>query len=178
MPSPVVNKVRVTMKYLKIAAAVAVSFATFAQDRIATNQIVRTNLAGMRTNATPSRAPQGFDRTALEISPEHRTKLQEINRAYSTNALPVYQRLSTVRRELDSLINQDNAGEAALRAKAKEIGDLEAELAIARAKRYSQLRAFLTPEQARRFNASAPLNRPFQPSLHDGQAPPPVAPNK
>ena len=167
------------MKYLtKIAAAVAVSFATFAQDRIATNQIARTNLPGLRTNAIPSRAPQGFDRTALDIPSEHRAKIQEINRAYSTNALPVYQRLSTLRRELESLVNQDNAGETALRAKAKEIGDLEAELAIARAKRYSQMRAFLTPEQARRFNTAAPLNRPFQPSLHDGQAPSPAAPNK
>ena len=164
--------------FTRIVAALAVSLVTFAQDRPATNLVLRTNIPAMRTNALQNRAPQRFDRSALEISPEHRTKLEEINRAYATNATPVYQRLSTLRREMESLISQDNVGEAALRAKAKEIGDLEAELAVARAKRYSQMRAFLTPEQARRFNTAAPLNRPFQPRMHDGEPAPNIAPDK
>jgi Spy/CpxP family protein refolding chaperone len=133
-----------------------------------------------RPVAEEQRAPlrQRFDRTPLELTPEQKTKMEEINRAYSTNATPLFGRLSTARRELEGLINQATLNEAGIRAKAKEIGDLEAELAIARAKRYTAFLAFLTPEQAKRINSGAPIARPFQPTLHEGQTPPPVAPNK
>src|SRR5688500_13972197 len=122
--------------FTKIVLGVAFSLTTFAQDP-ATNQVGRTNIPGTRTNAIPSRAPQRFDRAALDISPEHRSKLEKINRAYTTNATPAYQRLSALRREMETLINQDTVAEDVLRAKAKEIGDVEGELAIARADRKS-----------------------------------------
>jgi Spy/CpxP family protein refolding chaperone len=162
------------MKYLATIFTIgALSFVAFAQDKPAapTNQTLRTNINSLR-------GPQRFDRAALDLNPEHRAKLEEINRAFSTNATPLYSRLSTARRELEAFVSQDTFDESAIRAKAKEISDLEADLAIARAKRYSKLRAFLTPEQARRFSSGAPLARPFQPRLHEGQVPPPVAPNK
>lgn len=127
------------------------------------------------------RAPllrQRFDRTPLDLTPEQKTKMEEINRAYGTNATPVFARLNTARRELEGMVNQPTLNEAGIRAKGKEIGELEAELALARGKRYTNFLGFLTPEQAKRINGGAPIARPFQPTLHEGQTPPPVAPNK
>jgi Spy/CpxP family protein refolding chaperone len=136
--------------------------------------------AEVRPTVEDPRAPlrQRFDRTPLDLTPEQKTKMEEINRAYATNATPVFARLSTARRELEGMVNQATLNEAGIRAKAKEIGELEAELAIARGKRYTNFLGFLTPEQARRVNGGAPIARPFQPTLHEGQTPPPVAPNK
>lgn len=156
---------------IKTLAVSAVSFVTLAQDKpaAATNPPAR--------QIPPARA-QRFDRTTLDLTPEQRTKLDQINRAYATNATPLFARLTTARRELESKVNEDTFDEAAIRAKAKEIADLEAELAILRAKRYSSFRAFLPADQARRLNSPAPIARPFQPALHEGQTPPSVSPNR
>ena len=162
------------MKYLiKILAIAAASFITY-------GQYAKPPEVTPRLVVEQPRPPlrQRFDRTAMDLTPEQQTKLQEINRTFTTNATPLFARLGTLRREIESLVNEENFNEATIRAKAKEIGDLEADLAILRAKRYGNLRAFLTPEQARRFNSGAPIARPFQPTLHEGQTPPPVAPNK
>ena len=124
------------------------------------------------------RPVQRFDRTLQNITDEQRQKIQEANKEYNEKATPTYARLTNSRRELETLVTAEKLDEAAVRQKAKEIGDLEADLAIARAQRYAKVRSFLTAEQARRFNQAPPIARPFQPALHDGQAPPPVAPSK
>jgi Spy/CpxP family protein refolding chaperone len=113
-----------------------------------------------------------------DLTEEQRNKVQEANKTFGATATPIYSRLTTARRDLDGLVNQDKLDETAIRAKAKEIADLEADLAIARGQRFAKLRSFLTPEQARRLNQMPPLARSFQPTLHDGQAPPPVSPAK
>lgn len=121
---------------------------------------------------------QRFDRTMQNITDEQRQKIEEANKEYNSKATPTYSRLTNTRRELEALVSADKFDEVAVRQKAKEIGDLEAELAILRGQRYAKFRSFLTAEQARRFNLAPPIARPFQPALHDGQAPPPVAPSK
>lgn len=177
----------VMKRFIKFLAIITTAVVTLAQQP--TNPpasrapLPSTNAPASRTfqsgtNPPSARMPQRFDRAALEVPPEHRSKLEEVNRAYATNATPIFTRLAAARRELDNLVNQDQSDQAALRAKATEIGDLEAKLAILRAKRYAQLRAFLTPEQARRFNLGAPMARPFEPRLHDGAQPAQIAPNK
>jgi Spy/CpxP family protein refolding chaperone len=125
----------------------------------------------------PARPIQRPDRVMqdLALTEEQRNQLQEANKTFGTNAAPIYSRLTTARRELDALANQDKLDESSIRSKAKEIADLEADLAIARARRFAKLRSFLTPEQARRLNQMPPLARSFQPALHDGQAPPSVS---
>lgn len=165
------NRQRSMKSVIKILGVSAISFAALAQDKPApgTNPPLR--------QIPPTRA-QRFDRTTLDLTPEQRTKVDEINRAYATNATPLFSRLGTARRELEMKVNDDTYDEAGIRAKAKEIADLEGELAILRAKRYSKFRAFLAADQARRFNSGAPIARPFQPSLHEGQTPPPVSTNK
>jgi Spy/CpxP family protein refolding chaperone len=170
--------------FSKLLIAAAMAAATFGQQPAAPAPApARTNsLRALLppTNALTSggRQLQRFDRTAFELTPEQREKLDEVNKSYTSIATPIFARLATARRELEMLVNADKYDEATLKAKAKEIGDLEAELAIARAKRYSKLTGFLTPDQARRLNQPAPIARPFQPALHEGQTPPPVAPNK
>jgi Spy/CpxP family protein refolding chaperone len=127
-----------------------------------------------RTNA----AATLLNRSGQEFSAEQRRKLEEINKNFNDAAAPLYARLSTAKRELESLISQDKTDEAAVRAKTKEMADLEADIALARARRYTQFRAFLPPDQARRFNQTVPMNRSFQPALREGQAPPPNSPVK
>src|SRR5262245_14799681 len=116
------------MKYLsKILAIAATSLIALAQEKPAdTNQATRP--------VPPSiRGPQRFDRAVLELTPEQRAKVEEINRNYGTNATPFFARLSTARRELETLVNVEKADEAAVRAKTKEMADLEADIALARA---------------------------------------------
>src|SRR5215216_1012127 len=105
-------------------------------------------------------------------------KVDEANKAYATTATPLYTRLINARRELESLVTADKIDEVALRAKAREIGDVEGELALARAQRHAKFLGFLTADQARRFSQMSPPSRPFLPSLHDGQTPPPAVPAK
>jgi Spy/CpxP family protein refolding chaperone len=113
-----------------------------------------------------------------DLTEDQRKKVEEANKAYSEKAMPVFGRLTTARRELEALVNADKIDEAAIRAKAKDIADAEADLAIARGQRHAKLREFLSPEQARRFSQPTPIARPFQPALHDGQPPAPIAPAK
>lgn len=118
------------------------------------------------------------DRTLPALNEEQREKVAEVNKTYTATATPLYGRLANARRELESLVNVDKIDEPALRAKAREIADLETDLALARAQRYAKFRAFLPADQARRLNQPLPMARPFQPALHDVEAPATVAPNK
>jgi Spy/CpxP family protein refolding chaperone len=105
-------------------------------------------------------------RVPVNLSAEQRKKLEEANKAFAMTATPLVNRLATARRELDALVSQDKVDEAALRAKVKEMAEMEGDVAIARARRFVSLRAFMTAEQARRYNQAPPMTRPFQPSLH------------
>lgn len=159
------------MKHLiKVLAVASISLVTFAQEKPASTNPPPSQISTSRATR--------FNRPALDLTPEQRSKVEEINRAYATNATPSFARLATIRREIEGMINDEKFNEAAVRAKAKEIGDLEADVAIARAARYAKLRAFLTPEQARRFNTAAPISRSFQPGLHETQPVQQVAPAK
>jgi Spy/CpxP family protein refolding chaperone len=133
---------------------------------------------GLNPTGQVNRPTQRFDRTLQDLTPDQRAKLDEANKAFSATVLPFYTRLVGARRELDNAVNQDRMDEAGVRAKAKEIADLETEIAIARAQRYVKFRTFLSAEQARRLNQPTPLGRPFQPVMHEGQPAPTVAPNK
>jgi len=162
------------------AVAAALSLTVIAQEQPAAPKSPATTPRAGSTNPVrqTTRPMQKFDRTLQDLTPEQRAKLDEVNKSFSATATPLYTRLVTARRELDSVVNQDKVDEGAVRAKTKEMADLETDIALARAQRYVKLRAFLGPEQARRFNQPTPLGRPFQPALHEGQAPPPIAPNK
>jgi Spy/CpxP family protein refolding chaperone len=124
------------------------------------------------------RPVQRFDRTLQALTDEQRTKVDEANKAYASIATPLYTRLMSARRELESLVTADKIDEVAVRAKAKEIGDVEGDLAVARAQRHAKFLGFLTADHARRFSQMSPPSRPFLPSLHDGQTPPPAVPAK
>jgi Spy/CpxP family protein refolding chaperone len=159
------------------AVAVMAALSIFAQNQTPSTPGAPAARAASPTNQI-GRPIQRFDRTLQNITDEQRQKIEEANKEYTAKASPTYARLTSARRELETLVNAEKLDEAAVRQKAKEIGDLEAELAIARGQRYAKFRSFLSAEQARRFNQAPPIARPFQPTLHDGQAPPPVAPAK
>lgn len=160
------------------AVALSANFVTEAQiaPKAQTNSAPRTLSLG-----TPGQTLQpgpGLNRTLQNLTPEQREKLDAENKSFRDKATPLYARLVTARRELESAVDQDKVNEEAVRLKAKEIADLEADIAVARAQRYAKFRTFLSAEQARLFNQPTPLGRPFQPALHEGQTPPPIAPTK
>ena len=162
----------INLKHLAAIAAVASLSTVFAQT------------APARTNSPPpapgqqARPIQRFDRSLQGLTEDQRKKIEEANKAYAATATPLSTRLGTTRRELEVLVTADKLDEAAMRAKAKEMADIEADLAVARAQRYAKFRSFLTPDQAKRLSQPTPLARPFQPALHDGPTPPAGATNK
>src|SRR5688500_4479163 len=125
-----------------LAMAIGAWCMTFAQE--APPAPVNPRPAAAPATNSPGRVVPRFDRASLELTQEQRVKINEVNKSDSETATPFFARLQTVRRELDALVNQDKFDEAALRAKAKEIAEIEADLAVARATRYSKFRAFLT----------------------------------
>jgi Spy/CpxP family protein refolding chaperone len=133
---------------------------------------------GLGSTGHVNRPTQRSDRTLQDLTPDQRTKLDEANKEFSATVMPLYTRMVAARRELDNAVNQDKMDEAAVRAKSKEIADLETDIAIARAQRYVKFRTFLSAEQARRLNQPTPLGRPYQPVMHEGQPAPAVTPNK
>src|SRR4051812_12803095 len=111
---------------LLVAASMAVT--VFGQQQIAPAP-ARTNALRSLTPSTNANGPGGrqlqrFDRTAFELTPEQREKLDEVNKTYTSTATPIFARLATARRELEILVNADKYDEATLKSKAKEIGDL------------------------------------------------------
>ncbi|MGV3773029.1 MAG: Spy/CpxP family protein refolding chaperone [Verrucomicrobiales bacterium] len=116
------------------------------------NPGIRTNL----TNTRPilSRQPDTAPRPAglsEAISPDQRAKLTEANSSMQKEVQPLYLQMRQVRQELDQLVSTNNFDESAIRSKAAQLGKLEGDLAIARAKHQKTIRGFLTTNQANVF---------------------------
>ena len=129
-----------------------------------------TPLLGQETSpktppATQPKAKVKAPKSLRDLTPEQRKKVEEISRKYRQTVTPIEQRLNVARRQLEELVTKEELDEAAIRAKARNIGEIEADLAIARAQRLTGLREFLPPDQVRRFDRASgdhiPLTRSF-----------------
>jgi len=82
------------------------------------------------------------------LTPEQRTKYQEANQRYRQEQTPLYEKLRTARRELEQAIQAENLDEKIIRDKAEQIGRIEGDLAVIRAKHSKELRTIM-PQGAR-----------------------------
>src|SRR5436305_1027548 len=103
-----------TCKKLATVAA-ALSVTIFAQEQPSSPK--GPSAPAPRVGATGAVGPgarpmQRFDRSLQDMTPEQRTKLDEVSKNFSATATPLYARLVTARRELDGLVNQDKVDEA------------------------------------------------------------------
>jgi Spy/CpxP family protein refolding chaperone len=87
------------------------------------------------------------------ITEEQRTALIEISKKMRKEQMSGLQKLGAARMALDRLSKAENIDEKAIQAKALEIGEIEGELAIIRAKHYRQMRAAVPGEQFDRLQA-------------------------
>jgi Spy/CpxP family protein refolding chaperone len=86
----------------------------------------------------------------LKLSPEQQAEFrQQIKDKFETSG-PEREKLQNLREELDQLIEQEKFNESAVRAKVKEMSEIQAELMVKRAKVRHEMQSKLTPEQRAR----------------------------
>ena len=122
---------------------------------------LRTNVSTVPNSGQPSTArpvparPPGL---AESINPEQRTQLMEANNAMQKETQPLYLKMRQIRVELDGLVSTNNYDESAIRAKAAELGKVEGDLAIIRAKHQKTIRGLLSTNQLNAIQGSASTN--------------------
>ena len=85
---------------------------------------------------------------ALEgMTEEQRKAMQEFGEANRKIQQEIGEKMRAARRSVEEAIHAETVNEDTIRAKVAEVSKLEAELAIAQAKAFAQLRKVLTPEQ-------------------------------
>ncbi|HEX9022276.1 MAG TPA: Spy/CpxP family protein refolding chaperone [Geobacteraceae bacterium] len=89
----------------------------------------------------------------LGLSEQQKAQVKEIFRKGMAGSEPIMTRLITERRNLRALVQADKIDEAAIRAQAAKLADIEGDLAIQRARMAGQIRAILTPAQVEKFKA-------------------------
>ena len=112
------------------------------------------------------------------LTEEQRTSLREAAAAQGEQSREQELKLRAARKEMLNLSLTETFDEAAVRAKALEVGKLEAELTVLRAKALSQMRPPLSPEQIEQLKNPPPPNqgpRPgeFRPDQRRNPRPPP-----
>jgi len=91
------------------------------------------------------------------LTEEERNKLQEATSKLQREQNERYVEMTKIRRELDELSRQETLDEKAIREKAMEIGKLEGDLAIIRAKHRHELKEILPREHFERIQSGQAL---------------------
>ena len=111
------------------------------------------------------------------LTEEQRTSLREVAGAQRDQTREQEQKIRAARKEMLEATLAEKFDEATVRARALEIGKLEAELTVLRAKALSQLRPPLSPEQIEKLKNPPPMDRGlntdrFRPDAHRNNRPP------
>ena len=131
------------MKNAVLAAALLAAPTLFAQE-ITTPEKAPRDPRFQERRAAP-RAPV--------LTPEERAKIQEITQKTQPEQRALSDKLRTLRRELNDLAHAEKVDEAAVRAKAAELGTAEADLVLLRGRQYQELKAVLPEEKLRAWRA-------------------------
>lgn len=83
----------------------------------------------------------------LELTDQQRERIGEIRDSYSEEARALLENLGAERRELATAIHADPLDESAIRDAASQVARVEADMAVQRARIFSEIRQILTPEQ-------------------------------
>jgi len=83
----------------------------------------------------------------LDLTDEQRAELEQKLPQFREATQPSMERLREARSNLTDLIHADQLDEVAIRQAAADIAGIEADLAVARAQHFQEMRQILTPEQ-------------------------------
>lgn len=131
------------MKYLHLIGAAALAVSTMAQtppERPQPPRDAREQERGLERQ-----------RPGAGLTEEQREKMREVMEKTRDEQRAAAEKMSRVRRELGELTRAEKIDEAAIRAKAKEIGEVEAEMALVRARQFQELKGVIPAEQLERM---------------------------
>ena len=94
----------------------------------------------------------GFALRGLDLTDAQRDQVKAIMESHRDEQQAIGDRMQAARKALHQAIAADTFDEAAIRAKAAEIGAVEADAAVLQAKIKSEVFAILTPEQVKKAN--------------------------
>ncbi len=89
---------------------------------------------------------------ALNLTDEQKAQIKTIAEKYRPTLGPLVKEFAAERRTLEGMIHSDNVDDAAIRAQAAKVASVGADLAVASAHGFSELRAVLTPEQVQKIS--------------------------
>jgi Spy/CpxP family protein refolding chaperone len=87
---------------------------------------------------------------ALDLTDAQRQQVQTIMESHRDEQRAIGERMRTARKALQEAIAADTFDEAAIRAKAAEVGAIEADAAVLQAKVHAAVFAILTPDQVKK----------------------------
>lgn len=89
----------------------------------------------------------------LNLTEEQQQKMADLHLALQKQIAPLRARLAVLRTDLKLLMTADSPDMSKIEAKQKEIGEVETQIRIAQSRHQLQVRAMLTPEQRKKFDA-------------------------
>lgn len=115
----------------------------------------------VRSAAAPAESPAGAARRErpafwqgdTSLTEEQRKAVREAAQAIRRENRQLFEKLGRARRELEQAVFAPAPDEAAITARAAEVGRIEGELAVARARHIARLRPRLTPDQLERLKS-------------------------
>jgi len=153
----------VMMNLTQVAVLAALGSTLLAQESPAVPTVRQGEPPVPEIQAREFRLDRRPDEKRTEMTVDQRAKIEEANGAFRKVAEPLELRLRTARATLEQLVNAVPPDESAIKNAAREIGEVEGELAVARAHRVSRLREFLPPDMVRRYSFYSVYDRRGQP---------------
>lgn len=124
---------------------------------------VQINPGGVTTNhpAAPGLSANPAVRPVAEsLTDDQRKALREVNEKWNKEQTPLYAKMRDLRRELTQLERSETVDEKAIRAKAEELGKLEADIAVINAKRDKDIRKVMPKDRYDAMYAPPSARRP------------------
>ncbi len=85
-------------------------------------------------------------------------KYQEANQKWRQEQNPLFEKQRAVRKELEQAVQAENVDEKVIREKAAQLGQIEGDLAVLRAKHYKEVRAFMPRNSTNNMQFQQRLN--------------------
>lgn len=89
---------------------------------------------------------------ALNLTDEQKAQIKTIAEKYRPTVGPLAKEFAAERKTLEGMIHSDKVDDDAIRAQAAKVASVGADLAVASAHGFSELRAVLTPEQVQKIS--------------------------
>jgi len=140
---------RLLLTHCSIALVIALSMGGRAEDAVRSVAAPVEPSAG----AAARRERPAFWQGDASLSEEQRKAVREVAQAIRRENREHFEKLRRSRRELEEAVFAPVPDESAIKARAAEVGRLEGEIAVARARHIARIRPQLSPEQLERLKS-------------------------